>query len=108
MSLYYVQKVLYALNRDQVVQQRFRDAPDALLAEYDLTPEERAALAAGDLGLLFVMGVNGQLLMHLAAFLGVPWADYLEAMREGVRRHGPVRAGVYAMTLPAEQKVAGL
>lgn len=108
MSLYYTQKVLYALNRDPVVQQRFRDEPSALLDEYDLNPEERAALAEGDLGLLFVMGVNGQLLMHLAAFLGVAWADYLEAMREGVRRHGPVRAGVYAMTLPAEQKVAGL
>jgi hypothetical protein len=108
MSLYYVQKVLYALNRDPVVQQRFRDEPQALLDEYDLAPEERAALAAGDIGLLFVMGVNGQLLMHLAAFLQTPWADYLEAMREGVRRHGPVRAGVYAMTLPAEQKVAGL
>jgi hypothetical protein len=108
MSLYYVQKVLFALNRDPVVQQRFRDESEALLAEYDLTPEERAALADGDIGLLFVMGVNGQLLMHLAAFLQMPWADYLEAMREGVRRHGPVRAGVYAMTLPAEEKVAGL
>lgn len=108
MSLYYVQKVLFALNRDAVVQQRFRDEPQALLGEYDLTPQERAALTEGDIGLLFVMGVNGQLLMHLAAFLQMPWAEYLEAMREGVRRHGPVRAGVYAMTLPAEEKVAGL
>jgi hypothetical protein len=108
MSLYYVQKVLYALNRDPVVQQRFRDEREGLLAEYDLAPEERVALSDGDIGLLFVMGVNGQLLMHLAAYLQMPWADYLEAMREGVRRHGPVRAGVYAMTLPAEEKVAGL
>lgn len=108
MSLYYVQKVLYALNRDAIVQQRFRDDQDALLNEYDLTAEERAALSEGDIGLLFVMGVNGQLLMHLAAFLQMPWADYLEAMRQGVRRHGPVRAGVYAMTLPADEKVAGL
>ena len=36
--------------------------------------------------------------MHFAALLGMPWADYIEAMREGVRRHGPVRAGIYAMT----------
>lgn len=108
MSLYYVQKVLYALNRDAIVQQRFCDDQDALLNEYDLTAEERAALSEGDIGLLFVMGVNGQLLMHLAAFLQMPWADYLEAMRQGVRRHGPVRAGVYAMTLPADEKVAGL
>ena len=38
----------------------------------------------------------------------MPWADYIEAMREGVRRHGPVRAGVYAMTTSADEKVAGV
>jgi hypothetical protein len=35
-----------------------------------------------------VLGANGQLLMHFAALLGMPWADYIEAMREGVRRTG--------------------
>ncbi len=36
--------------------------------------------------------------MHYAAFLGIPWFDYLDMMRKGVEKHGPVRAGVYAMT----------
>ena len=54
-----------------------------------------------------MLGVNGQLLMHFAALLGMPWADYIEAMREGVRRHGPVRAGIYAMTTSEDEKVAG-
>ncbi len=58
--------------------------------------EERGALDAGDIGLIYVLGANGQLLMHFAAFLGMPWADYIAAMRAGVARHGPVRAGVYA------------
>jgi hypothetical protein len=98
MSLYYTQKVLYQLNRDTEVQRRFKQDIDGLLAEYDLTEEERAALREGDIGLLYVLGVNGQILMHYAAFLGMPWPDYLAAMREGVRRHGPVRAGIYAMT----------
>ena len=44
------------------------------------------------------MGVNGQILMHYAAFLGIEWFDYLELMRVGITEHGPVRAGVYAMT----------
>ena len=44
-----------------------------------------------------MLGVNGQLLMHYAALRGFEWSAYLDAMREGVRRHGPVRAGVYAM-----------
>ena len=98
MSLYQVQKFLYTLNRDPRVQEEFRERPERLLADYDLSGEEREALADGDIGLLYVLGVNGQILMHYAAFLGIPWFDYLELMRDGVRRHGPVRAGVYAMT----------
>ena len=98
MSLYQVQKFLYTLNRDPVVQQQCRDNAEQLLGAYDLTDEERTALTNGDIGLLYVLGVNGQILMHYAAFLGIEWFDYLERMREGVRQHGPVRAGVYAMT----------
>lgn len=98
MSLYFTQKVLYQLNRDSGFQRRFKEDVDAVLAEFDLSEEERTALRDGDIGLLYVLGVNGQILMHYAAFLGMPWPEYLEAMREGVRRHGPVRAGIYAMT----------
>jgi hypothetical protein len=29
-------------------------------------------------------------------------------MRDGIARHGPVRAGVYAMTTAADEKVAGV
>ena len=108
MSLYATQKLLYHLNRDPGVQQRFRDDLPALLDGYELDAEERAAVLAGDVGKLYVLGVNGQLLMHFAALVGMPWADYIEAMREGVRRHGPVRAGVYAMTTSTDEKVAGV
>jgi hypothetical protein len=97
MSLYYVQKLLYQLNRDPAVRKRFEADRDALLDEYELTPEEHGALAEGDVGLLYVMGVNGQILMHYAALLGQPWDTYINAMREGVRKHGPVRAGLYSM-----------
>ncbi len=103
-----MQKLLYHLNREPEVQQRFRDALPALLDDYALSGEERDAFVAGDVGKLYVLGTNGQLLMHFAAFLGMPWADYIEAMREGVRRHGPVRAGIYAMTTSTDDKVAGL
>jgi hypothetical protein len=68
-----------------------------LLEDYELTVEERSALLSGDIGLLYVIGVNGQLLMHYAALLGLPWDDYIAAMRNGVRKHGPVRAGLYSM-----------
>lgn len=98
MSLYYTQKFIYQLNRDEALQERFKRDPQAALAGFNLTDEERAAIRDGDVGLLYVLGVNGQILMHYAAFLGMPWPDYLAAMREGVKRHGPVRAGLYAMT----------
>ncbi|MDH3350589.1 MAG: aromatic ring-opening dioxygenase subunit LigA [Gammaproteobacteria bacterium] len=98
MSLYSLQKFLYELNRDEAVQKQCRDDMDALLEKFDLTDEEQTALRDGDIGLLYVLGVNGQILMHFAAFLGIEWFDYLELMRQGIRQHGPVRAGVYAMT----------
>ena len=98
MSLYYLQKFLYELNRDESAQAKYRADLDALLGEFDLTDEESNALREGDIGLLYVLGVNGQILMHYAAFLGIEWFDYLDRMREGIARHGPVRAGVYAMT----------
>ncbi len=108
MSLYSTQKFLYHLNRDAAVQRRFREDLPGLLDGYELDAEERAAILDGDVGKLYVLGSNGQLLMHYAALLGMPWADYIESMREGVRRHGPVRAGIYAMTTTLDEKVAGV
>ncbi len=98
MSLYQLQKFLFTLNREPTAQERYRSDLDGLLAGYELTVEEREALQSGDVGLLYVLGVNGQILMHYAAYLGIAWFDYLDLMRQGIARHGPVRAGVYAMT----------
>ena len=108
MSLYYLQKFLYELNRDPRVQADYRADLAALLARYELTAEERGAVESGNIGLIYVLGANGQLLMHFAAFLGMPWAGYLQAMRDGVTRYGPVRAGIYAMSTRADEKVAGV
>src|SRR5277367_2763690 len=103
-----MQKFLFDINRDRDVQARCRENLDAVLSRYDLDAEERAGIAAGDIGLLFVLGANGQLLMHYAAFLGMPWAEYIAAMRAGVNKYGPVRAGLYRMTTDLHEKVAGV
>ena len=108
MSLYGMQKFLYQLNRDPGTQRRYREDRAALLGEFPLNAEERGAIEAGDLGLMYVLGTNGQLLMHFAAYLGVAWPDYIQAMRDGIAKHGPVRAGVYAMTTAIDDKVAGV
>lgn len=97
MSLYYVQKLLYQLNRDPNVRGRFESDLPGLLGEYDLSEEERRAILEGDIGLLYVMGVNGQILMHYSALVGQTWDQYIAAMKEGVRRHGPVRQGLYSL-----------
>ncbi len=98
MSLYQVQKLIYQLNREPRTRQRYAEERDAVLAEYDLTPQETSALVKPDIGLLYVLGVNGQLLMHFAALHRIEWTDYLERMRQGLKDHGPVRDGVYAAT----------
>jgi len=98
MSLYQVQKLIYQLNRDPRARERYAAERDAVLAEYDLTEEEKGALTQPDIGLLYVLGVNGQLLMHFAALHKIEWLDYLERMRQGLKTHGQVREGVYAST----------
>ena len=95
MSLYFVQKLLYNLNRDTRVQEQFTDDIDALLAEYKLTDEERSWLKNGEVGELYIHGVNGQILMHYAAFIGQEWDEYIQAMKDGLTKHGQVRDGIY-------------
>ncbi len=98
MSLYYVQKFLFELNRDPGLQDRYRADRAAVLEPYELSDEEAAALVEPDIGKLFHLGVNGQILMHFAAFHQIEWQDYLQRMRDGIEIHGPVREGVYAVT----------
>ena len=96
MSLYFVQKLIYELNRSEAARRLFERVPDELFNQYDLTEEEKQALTSNNIGLLYVMGVNGQLLMHFAAYRGLSWDDYIQAMKDGLQKHGGVRAGLYA------------
>lgn len=107
MTLYQVSKLLFQLNRDEVLKAQFRSDAAAAIAAWPLDQEERDAVLRPDIGLLYVLGVNGQILMHFAAFCGIEWSDYLQRMRDGVKLHGPVRAGIYAMTSDIDDKVAG-
>lgn len=95
MTLYFTQKFLYQLNRDERLQRDYAADRRAALDGYDLTTEEADALVEPDLGLLYVMGVNGQILMHFAALHGVPWPEHMRRLREGLERHGQVRTGLY-------------
>ena len=107
MSLYTLSKLLFTLNRDAAAKEDFKRDPAAFADRFVLTDEERAAIMERDIGKLFVLGVNGQILMHFGALCGVEWSDYLQQMRDGVKQHGPVREGIYAMTTGIDEKVAG-
>jgi Aromatic-ring-opening dioxygenase LigAB, LigA subunit len=96
MSLYSVQKLIFQVNRDAAVRARHDHDLAGLLAEYDLSSEELRGLREADIGFLYVIGVNGQLLMHYAALRGFEWDAYIEAMKEGERKYGPVRTGLYS------------
>jgi hypothetical protein len=108
MSLYQLSKLLFQLNRDEEFKARFKSDATGAIAAWPLDEQERQAVLQPDIGLLYVLGVNGQILMHFAAFCGVEWSDYLQRMRDGVKVHGPVRAGIYALTSGIGDKVAGV
>lgn len=107
MSLYTLSKLLFTLNRDGEAKRQFATEPETFVTRFALDDEERAAILDHDVGKLYVLGVNGQILMHFAALCGIEWSDYLQRMRDAVERHGPVRAGIYAMTTGIDEKVAG-
>jgi len=98
MSLYYVQKLLYELNRDQQLQETFFANKDTVLENYKLNDEEIQAIKKPDIGLLYILGVNGQILMHYAAMCGYQWPEYIQAMRDALEVHGNVKAGLYVTT----------
>jgi hypothetical protein len=96
MSLYALQKLLYELNRDPAVQDGYVADRDAVLARYRLSGEEAEAMRSDDVGKLYILGVNGQILMHFAAWRGLSWDEYIQAMKDGLVEHGEVRGGLYA------------
>lgn len=96
MSLYTLQKLFYELNRDPGVQEAFTEDRQSLLARYRLSEEEAEAVSSDDIGKLYILGVNGQILMHFAAWRGFAWDEYIQAMKDALAKHGQVRAGIYA------------
>jgi hypothetical protein len=96
MSLYRLQKLLFELNRDNRLQQEFTADRETVLARFRLSEEEAAAIRTDDIGMLYILGVNGQILMHFAAWRGFAWDEYIRAMKDALAVHGQVRGGIYA------------
>lgn len=80
MSLYHVQKLLFGLNNDAALRDRWATDRAALLADAALEASERAALESGDVAALYAMGVHPLLLAPFAGRCGLAWPDYLATL----------------------------
>ena len=85
MSLVSIGRLGRDLMRNKALRKSFQDNPEEALSEYPhpFSPEERAALLAGDVGALYRMGANAFLMGYLARYriFGLDPATYSERMR---------------------------
>ncbi|MFL4969047.1 MAG: hypothetical protein ACJ8EU_09995 [Xanthobacteraceae bacterium] len=95
MSTYAVNHLCREVLRDHAFRAAMKADPAAAVAKYDLTPQERAALIAGDVATLYRLGVNAFLMGYLPRFevCGLTLPLYNERIRacagdaEGDGRH---------------------
>lgn len=84
MSIYYVHKIAFQVQKNPEFRERIKRDPQAAIASYRLTDEERRALLAGDVGRLTQMGAHGYLLGYLAQneVLGLNMKNYTQRIHE--------------------------
>jgi len=82
-SLYQLNKIMYLLDVDADFLARMKRNPAEAIASFDLTEEERGAVLSGDVGKLYLMGVNAFILDSIARheLLGVDRNSYLARVR---------------------------
>lgn len=68
MSVNALNRLCREVLRDHAFRAAMKSDPASAIAKYDLTPEERRALLAGDVAALHHMGVNDFLMGYLARF----------------------------------------
>ncbi len=87
MTLYETTKILWDLTRPAPFRNKelielFRSNLNEVLNRYDLTPEEKDAVAKGDVGGLYKMGVHPRIMYRAAKFYGVKTAEeYMERIK---------------------------
>jgi len=81
MSIYQLQKLVQEVNRNPDARQQFFDERESFVAEFDLTPEERAAVTGLDVFSLYELGVHPLLLRPFTIINGFSEPDYLKAIR---------------------------
>jgi hypothetical protein len=72
MSVYQVNRLIYAMKMDASLAERFRNDRSALLREWELSDDERSALDELDFDRLRRSGVVPNLLLRLSSIAQVP------------------------------------
>ena len=91
MSVYQINKLCHRTLRDLEFRAAMQRDPATAMAPFDLTPQEREALLAGDVATLFEMGVHPFLLSFLTRYeiSGLTTAVYSERIRKARDPRGP-------------------
>ena len=81
MSLYQVDKLLFALFNDLELQQKYKQDPSEVLKGYDLQDFELKALRDVNAGELYRMGVHSFLLWQFSRLMDLKPAIYFKQVR---------------------------
>jgi hypothetical protein len=80
-SLYQVDKLLFALFNDLDLQEKYKQNADEILKRYDLQDFERKALREINAGELYRMGAHSFLLWQFARMMDLKPAIYFQQVR---------------------------
>ncbi|MGB0574901.1 MAG: hypothetical protein ACPGPC_01915 [Alphaproteobacteria bacterium] len=80
MQAYNVQKLIFHMNTRPAVYERYGSDRAVLFAEYKLTAAEQDYIETMNVGALFEMGVQPQLLAPFAGRENIAWPEYIKGM----------------------------
>jgi hypothetical protein len=90
MSLYQLNKIMYLLEVDAAFLARMKSDPADAIKGFELNEDERSAVLAGDIGKLYLMGVNMFILDSIARheLFGINRNSYLAQIRAAAEKAG--------------------
>lgn len=90
MSLYQLNKIMYLLEVDAAFLAQMKSDPADAIKDMELTEDERAAVLSGDVGKLYLMGVNMFILDSIARheLFGIDRNSYLAQVRAAAAQAG--------------------
>jgi hypothetical protein len=89
-SLYQLNKIMYLLEVDAAFLAQMKSDPADAIKDMELTEDERAAVLSGDVGKLYLMGVNMFILDSIARheLFGIDRNSYLAQVRAAAGQPG--------------------